>query len=177
MSATKRRSSIGSAGRWPIAGGAGTKTFTEYREFATVLTWLSDSGSSKCRRARRGRNLAARHSREHPVAAAFAAIRSARRPAIRRASRLHVGDGAAGLAGPAVLVAAGSGNGAARGHDRHAVRADARMRAPHRLCLAHCQRSRWLGRRRAELLQFDLFSSFPRLASPLYAGPGPRSRS
>jgi len=46
----------------------------------------SDSGNSKCHRARRGRNLAARHSREHPAAADVAALRSARRLAIWRAS-------------------------------------------------------------------------------------------
>jgi hypothetical protein len=61
---------------------------------------------------RRGRNLAARHSREHPAAADVAALRSARRLAIWRASRVHVGNGAAGLAKPAVLVPAAPGNGA-----------------------------------------------------------------
>ena len=97
----------------------------------------SDSGNSKCHRARRGRNLAARHSREHPAAADVAALRSARRLAIWRASRVHVGNGAAGLAKPAVLVPAAPGNGAARRGDRYDVRPDARMRAPDRLRLAN----------------------------------------
>ena len=112
----------------------------------------SNSGNSKCHRARRGRNLAARHSREHPAAADVAALRSARRLAIWRASRVHVGNGAAGLAKPAVLVPAAPGNGAARRGDRYDVRPDARMRAPDRLRLAPRQRSGRLDRRRAERL-------------------------
>src|SRR5437868_8972528 len=51
------------------------------------------------------------------------------------------------------------------------------MRAPHRVCVAPRERCGRLDRRNLELLQCNLLPAFPRLASPLYAGPRARSRA
>ena len=78
---------------------------------------------------------------------------------------------AAGLGRPAVLVLAGAGYGGARRHDRHVVCPDARMRPPHCLCIAHRKPDRRLDCRRAELLQLDLLTALPFLASPYTQDP------
>jgi hypothetical protein len=93
---------------------------------------------------------------------------------MRGACSMPVGDRAARLVGRAFVVLPDSGNGASGGRHRDAVRSDARMCSPDGLRIACRKRHRWLDCRGARLLQFNLLSLFPCLASPVHAGPGAR---
>ena len=106
-----------------------------------------------------------------------ATLGSAGCTAFRDPSRLHRDNRRAGVAGAAALVSARPGDAAPRHDAGDNVRADARMHPPHRLRLAPPQRCSGLDRWRAELLQLDLLSLFPRLASSLHPGPGARPRA
>lgn len=93
---------------------------------------------------------------------------------MRGACSMPVGDRAAGFVGPAFVVLTNPGNGAAGRRHRDAVRSDARVRSPDGLRIASRERRHWLDCRSARLLQFNLLSLFPWLASPVHAGPGAR---